>query len=329
MRAFVAERAAARSSSAMPESLFGYEVVDFLGQGAGSLIYVVSDAVTHQLYALKHVVRKDDRDLRFVAQLESEYEVGRLVRHRALRRCVDLKIERTLLRKVTEAALILELFDGRSLEIDLPHTLPEVLHVFIQAASALQSLHDLGYVHCDLKPNNILVNHAGDVKVIDLGQACRAGAIKERIQGTPDFMAPEQVKCEAITFRTDVFNFGATMYWALTGGRKLPTLFTLKKADNSFLLDEHIATPRSVNREIPETLSNLVMECVRTNPSKRPQNFTELTRRLEVLHHSLTRSPLDSDHARRMLEAERAAEAKDDLVKAAMPFGDDADWFVE
>src|SRR5438309_1276541 len=87
------------------------------------------------------------------------------------------------------------------------------------------------YVVSDLKTNNILVGPDGKVKVIDFGQACKTGTCKERIQGTPDYIAPEQVKREAVTFRTDVFNFGATMYWTVTG-QKIPTLFTLKKDEN-------------------------------------------------------------------------------------------------
>src|SRR5690242_11877938 len=84
-----------------PKSLFGYHVIDLIGQGAGSLIYAVSDPASGQLYALKHVVRKTDKDLRFIEQLEAEHAVGQLVRHPGLRRTFDLKISKTLLLKVT------------------------------------------------------------------------------------------------------------------------------------------------------------------------------------------------------------------------------------
>ena len=77
----------------------------------------------------------------------------------------------------------------------------------------------------------------GEVKVIDFGQSCRIGTVKERIQGTPDYIAPEQVARRPITSQTDVFNLGATLYWALTG-QDIPTLYTVnKKGENSFLLD--------------------------------------------------------------------------------------------
>ena len=273
----------------LPKSVFGYEVVDFIGEGAGSRIFAVIHPTSKQLYALKYVVPKQDKDVRFVEQLETEFEVGKQVSHPGLRRSLDLKINKTLFRKITEAALVLELFDGVSLERRLPQSMTQLVEVFIKSAEALASLHALGYVHCDLKPNNILVDGATkNVKVIDLGQAAKIGTAKSRIQGTPDYIAPEQVKCLPVTVQTDVFNFGATMYWALCGN-KLPTLFNLKKSENSFLVDAVMASPRDCNKLVPETLSNLVMECVRTNPQKRPADMVELARRLEIILHVMRR----------------------------------------
>jgi len=271
----------------LPKTLFGYEVLSFLGQGAGSDIYVVTHPQTKQVYALKHVVRKNDKDDRFIEQLENEFEASRLIAHHGLRKCMDMKVTRTLLRKATEAALVMEMVDGTSLEAQPPTNLVQTVNCFVQTARALESLHQLGYVHCDLKPNNILRSADGAVKVIDLGQAAKIGATKKRIQGTPDYIAPEQVKLMAVTEKTDVYNFGATLYWALTG-RNLPTLFTVGKKKNSFLVDDRIPSPRDINASVPEQLSNLVMDCVRVNPVKRP-TMRELVSRLEIIEHAVRR----------------------------------------
>ncbi|MDB5304894.1 MAG: pknA [Phycisphaerales bacterium] len=291
----------------LPKTLFGYEVLDYIGQGAGSRIYVVSHADTHQIYALKHVIRTTDRDERFVEQLEAEYEVGRLVNHPGLRRSIDVKVNRTLLRKTIDACLIMELVDGTPLESTPPKSVLDTVDCFIKVAEGLLALHQLGYVHCDLKPNNILRNGAGDVKVIDLGQACKTGTVKTRIQGTPDFISPEQVRCQEVTGRTDVFNFGATLYWCLTG-RKLPTLFNIKKSETSFLVDSEIPTPRSLNPGVPETLSNFVMECVKTNPAKRPE-MTDCARRLEIMQHVLLRNARPAARAHTAMHAGMIAQA--------------------
>ena len=289
----------------LPKELFGYEVLDYLGQGARSDIYVVSHPDTHQLYALKHVVRKSDKDDRFFEQLENEYEVGRQATHPGLRRCIDLKINRTLLRKTIDGALVMELFDGSPLDVKPPASLTDTMDCFIQTAKALDVLHQLGYVHCDLKPNNILRAVGGQVKVIDLGQAARNGTIKKRIQGTPDYISPEQVKCQAISTRTDVYNFGATMYWALTG-RNLPTLFTIEKSENSFLVDDKMAGPRDLNPGVPEQLSNLVMQCVKLTPAKRPE-MSDVIRRLEIIEHVVKRNAKSSAQFRHVPSTRQTA----------------------
>jgi serine/threonine-protein kinase len=276
-----------KPSSDLPRKLYGYDVIDFLGEGAGSVIYAVSDPVTSQVYALKQVVVKTEKDQRFVDQLVNEYEIGSKVRHPMLRRCIDLKVNKTLLRKTTDAALIMEMFDGVSCEFRPPSDINAAIDIFRQTADALHALNAQGFVHCDLKPNNIMVSSDGAVKVIDLGQACPIGSVKKRIQGTPDFISPEQVRCEPVTIQTDVYNLGATMYWILSG-QKLPTLFTLKKGENSFLVADAIPQPHEINPAVPQNLSNLVMECCRTTAAKRPADMAELSRRLDIIQLTLS-----------------------------------------
>jgi serine/threonine protein kinase len=276
-----------KSGREMPRKVFDYEVIDCIGTGAGSLIYVVSQEQTQQLYALKHVIKRAEKDARFIEQLENEYEISRQFNHPALRRSIEMRDDKTMFHKANQAALVMELFDGQVLESRQRGDVLETIAIFVQVARGLAALHAMGYAHCDLKPNNILVNAQGEAKIIDFGQACRLGSIKGRIQGTPDFIAPEQVRREPITAKTDVFNFGATLYCGLTG-RNIPTLYTVKKGDNSFLVDDAIPSPREIEPEVPEQISNLVMECVRTNPAQRPE-MGELIRRLEVLEFSAKR----------------------------------------
>lgn len=276
----------AARKSAPCKSLFGYDVLDVLGHGAGSTIYLAVEPGTGQVRAVKHLIRSETCQTRLVQQMQTEFEVARQLGHPGLRRCLDLKLSRTLLHNIVDALLVMELFDGVSLEQSSPPALPQILDCAIQAAHALDSLHAMGYVHCDLKPNNILINEDGQVKIIDFGQSCKAGTIKERIQGTPDFIAPEQVQLQPLTPRTDIFCLGATLYSLLTG-QKIPTCYTAARKKNSFVLDQSIPEPTALNPGVPPLVSALVMECIRSNPAKRLGDMKQLAYRLELAQYKV------------------------------------------
>ncbi|MGF1632529.1 MAG: serine/threonine protein kinase [Phycisphaerae bacterium] len=273
----------------MPDKLLHYKVLERLGEGARSFIYKVQDPNTGQIFALKHVERKDQKDIRFIEQMETEYEVSRRFSHPNLRRSFQLKINKSMLLKVNEAFLFMELFDGMALDVELPETLVEIFDTFIQAAQGLKAMHQMDWAHCDIKPNNILRDHSGRVKVIDFGQSCRIGTIKERIQGTPDYIAPEQVNRKPISVQTDVFNLGATLYWAVTG-RHIPTMYTVKKkGGNAILSDDLFKTPQDLNPAVPPVVSNMIMQSIATSQSKRPADMDALIEKLEIGKHLLSR----------------------------------------
>ena len=151
--------------------------MEVLGKGAGSTIYRAQDLNTGRIVALKYVERVKQRDIRFVEQMENEYEVSNTFSHPNLRRALVLKVNKSLLLKVTDALLALEYVEGRPLERALPTDLNEVIHIFLQAARGLQAMHRLGLAHCDIKPSNLLLDDKLNVKIIDFGQACRIGTI--------------------------------------------------------------------------------------------------------------------------------------------------------
>jgi serine/threonine-protein kinase len=264
-----------------------YEVLERLGEGARSTIYAVKDPVTRKEFALKHVVRNDPKDLRFVEQMETEFSISKSFNHPNLRKSYELKVVKSLLRKTTEAFLVMELVEGKTIDIVRPTDMLEQIEVFIQVAQGLKHMHERGYVHCDLKPINILRTASGQIKIIDFGQSCRIGTVKERIQGTPDYIAPEQVMRQPVTQQTDVFNLGATMYWTVTG-RHIPTLYTVnKKGENSFLVDTRIDAPIDINPRTPPGLSNVIVESISTRVSKRPSDMDAVLQRLELAKYML------------------------------------------
>lgn len=284
--------------------LFGYKVLAKIGQGAASIIYAVQDTRTKQVYALKHVQKRSDKDDRFLEQCELEASIGAKLDHPNLRRIEKLLRNRKLFR-TTEVGLLMELVDAATLDRRLPTSAEEAVHIFSQVAHGMAHMHSRGFVHADMKPINVMVTEDRRVKVIDLGQACEIGTIKKRIQGTPGYMAPEQAHREAIMVQTDIYNFGATAYWVLVG-EVIPTALP-PKDDNSSLYSGAIdpemvklpvppvqRLPGNGRREstypIPVALSDLIMECIQLRPDERVPTMDMVAERLDEIKLQLSES---------------------------------------
>lgn len=275
----------------MSFSVPGYTVYERLGIGARSTIWLVSDQRTGQQYALKRVVRRAVEDDRFLKQAENDFEISVQLEHPNLRRSIEMRKVRKLF-QVRELRIIMEYVEGRSLEQIGPLGTRGLLGIFVQVARGLEAIHQLGYVHSDIKPNNIMVTGRGAVKIIDFGQSCRIGHVKGRIQGTPDYIAPEQVEKGApLDQRTDVFNLGATLYWAVTG-RVIPTVLPSKKRRTGIDLVGPREAPlaHEVNPNVPTALSRLITDCCQPVPKDRPADMREVVCRLEVAQHILDKN---------------------------------------
>ena len=265
--------------------LDGFTIIKKLGTGARSTIFLALDEENGSTVALKRSIYEKPEDGRIFEQITNEYKVSRIVQHPYLRKCNKLiKIRKML--KVKELLLSMEMFEGETLEKSKSLSLGDVLLVFRMIADGLNAMHQQGYIHCDIKPNNILINESGAIRIIDLGQGCKIGTIKPRIQGTPDYIAPEQVKRKHLDQRTDVFNLGATMYWALTGKIVL-TLIPQSNVISATLGQRNFPAPHQLHRRIPLGVSKLVTDCVKEEPEKRPSSMAEVISRLDLLIHSI------------------------------------------
>ena len=270
--------------------LAGYTIKKKLGTGARTTIYLAMDDSSRKLIALKRAMLERPEDVRIFEQMETELKVSNNIDHPYVRKCLKVFKKRKML-KVSEMYMIMEYFEGRSLEDSKALSLIDVMLVFRMVATGLNAMHAAGYVHCEMKPNNILIQTTGHIKIIDLGQSCKVGTVKQRVQGTPDYIAPEQVRKEPLSYQTDVFNLGATMYWALTG-KNVPTLIPQKSDFGMLAHHEEVKSPHEYSKKIPLGLSNLVMECVRENQSQRPSNMNDIISRLDVLIQSIMGSKL-------------------------------------
>ncbi|MFM9994614.1 MAG: serine/threonine-protein kinase [Phycisphaerales bacterium] len=263
----------------------GYRVLREIGRGAASIIYLVQDPKSKHIWALKHVEKVEPKDERFLEQAEAEYRIAAELDHPSIRK-IDKLIKKRSMLEVRELFLVMEFVDGVSEDRQPPRTFERAVAIFHQIAEAMAHMHDRGYVHADMKPNNIIVTDRGVAKIIDLGQSCRSGTIKDRIQGTPDYIAPEQVHRRPITPRTDVYNLGATMYWTFTR-KHIPTALA-KETSLVGSLDDHMIekpTPAiELNPRIHAKLNELIMQCVEVDPDKRPASMHTVADRINLIH---------------------------------------------
>jgi serine/threonine protein kinase len=181
---------------------------------------------------------------------------------------------------------VMEFFPSGSLKLRLQRKETDFLRehaekIFKQTATGLAYMNANGWIHRDVKPDNILVNGIGDVKLIDFAIAYRPPTglaklfhRKGKAQGTRSYMSPEQIRGQILDGRADVYSFGATCYEVLTG--RPP--FRGKSAQE--LLEKHIVekpvAPKILNPDVTDEFSNLVLKMLAKKREDRPRDFHDV-----------------------------------------------------
>ena len=266
----------------------GYEVVNRIGEGAGATISLGVERASRRQVAIKQVVSENEETDKFVTQAENEYEVAHQLDHPFLRKYYDIvRVKKWF--KTREVFLVMEYIDGQRLEENVPSSHVDRVKIFIDVAEGLRAMHAAGFVHADIKPNNILLVPGNGVKIIDFGQSCPIGHRKERIQGTPDYMAPEQINRHPLDHRTDIYNLGASMYWTFTGKFFETGMQAAEPGSPQHVIAgrRDSQPPHELNPDIPLALSKLIMECCANRQDQRPRDMKAVISRLETAMHTL------------------------------------------
>ncbi|HKB35711.1 MAG TPA: serine/threonine-protein kinase [Gemmataceae bacterium] len=272
-----------------------FQVLGTLGTGAHSAILHIRRSEDSKNYALKVVPISGADDNKYLEQAQHEFRVAQLLDHPNLIKVYALETVKDWLFRVRKVHLLIEYVNGKTLDTIPKLPIPQLVQVFVKVASGLVHLHRRNVCHADLKPNNILLSRAGDVKIIDYGLAWIKGEGKDRVQGTPEYKAPETHKHKLVNERTDIFNFGATMYRLLTW-RHPPS--SISEEDAGLPLDQKtwqklLKPVQEFNAEAPEALCELVHQCLAYNAHKRPERASEIQGTLDRLADELVTSPED------------------------------------
>lgn len=247
--------------------------------GATCQVWEAVDDVEHRRVALKALQPEVRTDKDEIAFLRHEFEVGKGLKHPHVIEVYDFHTEREI------PFLVLELSKARNLKLmmqergveNLAHMARKILE---QAAEGLGYFHGQGWVHRDIKPDNFLVSDEGEVKLIDfaLAQRRRTGLSKlfggkSKIQGTRSYMAPEQIRGQAVDFQADIYSFGCLVFEFL-GGR-MP--FTGISPED--LLKKHLFTPAppvtTVNQNVTQEFSEIVLRMMDKKPEGRLKSIDE------------------------------------------------------
>jgi serine/threonine protein kinase len=278
-----------------------YEIVDKIGAGGMAVVYRARHLAFGETFALKVMSRRLTENAEFLRRFKTEAIISRKLRHPNAVRVDDLDFAED-----GRPYIVMEYVQGASLrhviQVDGSLGVPRALNIARQVCAALIAAHELGIVHRDIKPDNILLVTQPDgsevAKVLDFGIAkVRDGAMDlgegftetqtGTVVGTPQYISPEQalgMKGDAIDGRADIYSLGVVLYEMLTGD--LP--FHSDTAMGIIL--HHIQTPPRPPRElrpdvgIPQTLSDLLMKALAKDPTRRFANAQEMLQALNRPH---------------------------------------------
>jgi serine/threonine-protein kinase len=257
------------------QTIGNYKIIRSLGEGGVGRVYQGVDTMLDREVAIKVLRPELARQTSIVERFRSEAVLLAKLNH------PNIATLYSLLRQGDELFMVLEFIRGETLE-QLLHrrgALPEddAIPIFCQALDGINHAHELGIVHRDVKPGNMILTANGILKVLDFGIARLLGTSRKtksgNIIGTLEYMSPEQVRGLETDARSDIYGLGIMLYEILTG--RLPF-----ESENEFLLmkaqtEEMPALPRSINPNISETVETAIMKALAKNPDERFQSAGE------------------------------------------------------
>src|SRR4051812_23299849 len=254
-----------------------YEIQSVLGQGGMGVVYRAHDRDLDDAVAIK-TLRGDalSADPSLLDRFKQEIRLARRITHPNILRTHDLG----------EAAglryLSMEFVKGLTLKqlVEAGEILPTPvgLRIAKQICAGLAAAHEVGVIHRDIKPQNIIIEATGGLKIMDFGIARlkeeRGMTAEGTVVGTPDYMSPEQARGQVLDFRSDIYSTGVVLYEVFTGTLPFdgdsPLAVVLKH------IQEPPPSPQARNPRIDPKISQIVLKCMQKDPRDRFQSVNDL-----------------------------------------------------
>jgi tetratricopeptide (TPR) repeat protein/predicted Ser/Thr protein kinase len=258
-----------------------YQIVQMLGQGGMGTVYKARDLELDRMVAVKLIRGEMATDSKTLARFKQELILARQITHKNVIRIFDLNTHegaKYITMEFVEGRDLASLAEGRRFTPD------ESARIVRQVCWALDAAHGENVIHRDLKPQNIMIDDTGRVRVMDFGLArsVEMSALTQTgaLLGTPAYMSPEQAKGASLDHRSDLFSLGIIFYELLTG--RVPF-----QADTLWatLLARTQAEPPpaiTIDPAVPARLSEIAAKCLKIDPAARYSTAKEMADELDV-----------------------------------------------
>src|SRR5438067_3365545 len=266
-----------------------YEIVRELGKGAMVIVYLAKDPLIGRLVALKTIrpsAHADDEDTReFQQRFVREAQAAGILNHPSIVTVHDIGQDEPS----GMSFIAMEYVEGQNLKEIMaqgrPLSFEQAADIMAQVADGLDFAHAKGIVHRDVKPANIILLEGNRAKITDFGIAKITSSANltttGQFLGTPNYMAPEQIKGTPVDGRSDIFSLGICLYECLThrkpfGGDSLTSI-------SYKIVHEPFPPLHEINPTIPEGFADVVTHCLEKDPAKRFQRGKDLANALRAV----------------------------------------------
>jgi serine/threonine protein kinase len=271
------------------EVIGGYRLQHLMMTGQTSQVWEVVELTSHRHFAMKLLLPEKANVRENRRMLMHEARVGKALAHPNIIRIVAISEDPKNL------YFVMEYFPAGSLKLRLLRKqldfIKERAHsIFRQAATGMAYMGAKGWVHRDVKPDNMLVNSAGELRLIDFALAqriqkptffARLFRRKGLVQGTRSYMSPEQIRGEFLDTRADIYSYGVSAYELVTARPPF------RAASNQELLTKHITekppSPQFHNPEVTDEFAALILRMLAKKREDRPRDFNEIVMALRSM----------------------------------------------
>ena len=265
-----------------------YQVMEDLGKGGMGRVYKVLDQEINEVVALKVLGPEISVDEEFIERFHNELKLARRISHKNVCGLYHLSKDENNTNYIT-----MEFVPGEDLKSLIRRigqlTIAKAVSIAEQICAGLAEAHRMGIVHRDLKPQNIMIDHQGNVRIMDFGIAfsLTAKGVTEipMLIGTPEYMSPEQVDGKEVDGRTDIYALGVILFEMLTG--RLPFEGDKPLAIAMKHRIQAPESPRQLNAHVPESLNCAVLRCLEKTKEKRYPNIEEFLAELTRIEKGL------------------------------------------